>query len=347
MITGANGHLGLRLMAALDKAGRHEVVALVRSEAAAETIRRAGLAADIRVIDYGDVQALRSAAEGCRAVVHLVGIIKQTRRNPFSRAHEEPCRALVEALEAGGEKAGRDREGVERIICVGVLGTHANSTNPCFQSRHAAEQTLLTASTPALILRVPMVLGGDDDGAVDYAVQALAARAMRPRCLAFRAGSLEQPIDSRDLVKALLAALELPPESLGEESLGETPRGSSQGNSELELAGPESLSRAALIHRAAACLGQPPPKVISLPLFLGLGLAWLLERLAANPPITRAMLGVLDHDDQIDAGAAAAKLGLTLTPLDDTLSWVLSTSLSTSPSNSSSNIRDGDKPSRP
>ena len=36
-------------------------------------------------------------------------------------------------------------------------------------------------------------------------------------------------------------------------------------------------------------------------------------------PVTRAMLGVLDHDDRIDPQPACAELGLTLTPLDETL----------------------------
>jgi hypothetical protein len=47
--------------------------------------------------------------------------------------------------------------------------------------------------------------------------------------------------------------------------------------------------------------------------------AWLAERLLRNPPITPAMIGVLDHDDAVDPGAACARLGISLTPLDETL----------------------------
>jgi hypothetical protein len=45
----------------------------------------------------------------------------------------------------------------------------------------------------------------------------------------------------------------------------------------------------------------------------------LLERVSANPPLTRGMLGVLDHDDDIDPKPACERLGLELTPLDTTL----------------------------
>ncbi|MEE8244625.1 MAG: hypothetical protein V3R27_06500, partial [Pseudomonadales bacterium] len=84
-----------------------------------------------------------------------------------------------------------------------------------------------------------------------------------------------------------------------------------------ELAGPEALTRRELTHRAAACLGRTTT-VLSLPIGVGMLMAGLLERLP-NPPVTRAMLGVLDHDDRIDAHAAARALGLELTPLQDML----------------------------
>ena len=75
--------------------------------------------------------------------------------------------------------------------------------------------------------------------------------------------------------------------------------------------------------RAARVLGRNT-WLISLPLGWGLALAWLLERLATPPPVTRAMLGVLDHDDAIDPTASAQLLGVTLTSLDEMLTNCLS-----------------------
>ncbi|MFM8355399.1 MAG: hypothetical protein ACKOBM_10910, partial [Gammaproteobacteria bacterium] len=64
-------------------------------------------------------------------------------------------------------------------------------------------------------------------------------------------------------------------------------------------------------------------RVVSLPLTLAYGLAGLCERLLRAPPISRAMLGVLDHDDEIDPAPALAVLGLMLTPLSATLDRVM------------------------
>lgn len=47
--------------------------------------------------------------------------------------------------------------------------------------------------------------------------------------------------------------------------------------------------------------------------------AALAERLSDDPPVTTAMLGVLEHDDDVDPFPACRRLGLTLTPLDETL----------------------------
>ena len=116
-----------------------------------------------------------------------------------------------------------------------------------------------------------------------------------------RPASLEQPIYAGDAVAALLAAA-----------------ARSDGPDLFELAGPESLPRAELIRRAAAVLGRRT-RVVGIPLGAGLAAAGLLERLPGDPPVTRTMLGVLDHDDCIDPEPAARALGLALTPLDEML----------------------------
>ena len=90
----------------------------------------------------------------------------------------------------------------------------------------------------------------------------------------------------------------------------------------IELAGPESLSRKSLILRAAELLDHHPV-VINLPLGCGLLLAGVLEAVSRNPPVTRDMLNVLDHDDDTDALSAAGHLGITLTSLDDMLQAVI------------------------
>ena len=288
LITGANGNLGRRLIATL--AGRMPVRAVVRSERAARQLDGSPGDVDVRVIDYLDQAGMNEAARDCLGIVHLVGIIKESAGSSFEAAHEGTTRVVVASAEQAGTK---------HLVYLSILGSHPDAENAALASKGRAEQIIEGSEVPSLILRVPMVLGEGD-----YATRALAGRAHSRLVFQFRADSLEQPIYAGDVLTAVLRGLGLE---------GEGVAGS------YDLAGPESLSRRALTHRAAEVLGLRLPTVISLPISLGMALAGLLERLSANPPFTRAMLGVLDHDDLIDPGPALTALDLALTPLNDAL----------------------------
>jgi NADH dehydrogenase len=289
LITGANGNLGRRLLKVLTDQDR-SVRAVVRSERAAAQIRGMQLRQEPEIVqlDYLDAAAMRAAMQGARAIVHLVGIIKETAASSYLDAHEGTTRVVVEQAAAAG---------VERVIYLSIVGTSPDSANDCLRSKAAAENILLAGSVPALVLRVPMVLGEGD-----YASAALKNRAMRSTNFLLRGSSLEQPIYAGDVVAAIVRGLSC-----------ETPL--DQG---LDLAGPQSLSRAELTQAAARSLGNTT-RTISLPLFLGLLMAWIFERVSGSPPVTRAMLGVLDHDDQLDVSATLALLELELTPLQSML----------------------------
>jgi NADH dehydrogenase len=287
VITGANGHLGRALIQRL--AGR-KLRAVVRSPRAAAVLRALPEVPEVSVVDYADADALAAAAGGADAVVHLVGILKETRTARYRDAHEGTARALASAARQAGFR---------RVVYLSILGAHAGSTNDCLASKARAEAILLESPLDTTVLRVPMVLGGDEP-----ASRALRARARARVVPLVRGGaSLEQPIDAGDVVEAILGALARP----------------ELGGRTLDLAGPESLSQRELVRRAAGLLGRPPPLVVPVPLAAARALAALAERVLADPPLTPAMLGVLDHDDRVDPAPACRALGVTLTPLDDTL----------------------------
>ncbi len=292
LVTGANGSLGRALIQHLGATGR-AVRALVRSERAAATLRSLQQPPEIATVDWSDAPGLAHAAEGCDAAVHLVGVLKETPTQRYTDAHEGTARALVTAAKAGA---------LRRIVYLSIVGANPESANACLASKARAEAILLAQPLATTVLRLPMVLGGDDP-----ATWALRARARKSVVPLVRGGaSLEQPIDARDVVAAITAALERP------QLAGRV----------LDVAGPESLARRELVRRAASLLGNTP-RVVSIPLALVRGFAALAERISASPPLTTAMLDVLEHDDCVDAKAACDLLGITLTPLDDTLRRVV------------------------
>lgn len=289
LVTGANGHLGRRLINTL--ADEHEVEALVRSDAARRSLllhvgkqRRL----NVSVADPSDAAAVAEVGSRCVRAFHLIGTIKETRANRYTDAHERPAQALVDAA---------PRTALEHIVYVSIVGADGDSSSQCLRARAAVENILMSAKPVATIIRVAMVLGEKDRASF-----ALAKRASARRVVLFRASSLEQPIYAGDVVNALRYTLKI----------------DASDHRVFDLAGPESLSRRDLVTRAGVVLNNKP-SIYSLPLIVGMGLAGLFELIRPEPPLTRNMLQVLDHDDAIDPAPAAAALGITLTPLNETL----------------------------
>ncbi len=291
-MTGANGHLGRALIRTI---GRDRPVrALVRSERSAGVLEALPetLRPEIRLVDPGDAETLRREGAGCETWVHLIGILKEGGSARYEDAHEHSCEAVARAAAEAGAR---------RIVYLSILGSRPDSPNACLASKGRAEEILRDGSVPVSVLRVPMVLGPGEQ-----ATYALRAQARDGLTALVRGGkSLEQPIDNRDVVRAILAA--------------DADR--SEASADFDLAGPETLSHRELVLRVAGILGTRP-RFLPVPLALVRTAAAALELVSANPPLTRAMLDVLEMDDCIDPEPAARRLGISLTPLEDTLRHV-------------------------
>lgn len=292
VITGANGRLGRSLLARLDETSHPRVRALVRSERAKKTIEAENFdpAPDIRIVDYTRPRQMEDALSGAKCVVHLVGIIKETPGTRYVAAHEQTCHTLALAA---------SRAGIERIVYLSILGATPDSKNACLASKGRAEAMLIDDRVTTAVIRVPMVIGGDDPASLSLRKQA------RSRSIRLVGGghTRQQPIDARDVVRAVLAACDAEPGR----------------DLSLDAGGPECLSHRDLVLRAAR-LWNNEPRFRSIPTALARFGVDFLERILPNPPITRAMFDILQHDDRVDTDAFCQKLGLELTPLDTTLS---------------------------
>ncbi|HAK53127.1 MAG TPA: hypothetical protein DCM54_14665 [Gammaproteobacteria bacterium] len=292
LLTGANGHLGRRLIARF--VGEYKVLAIVRSKRAEEGLHASVGELEnltIEVVDYTHEKSLIETIDGCDHAVHLVGVIKSGKGNTYESAHQRPCRVLASAAA---------RVGIKSIVYLSLLGSDSDSDNACLASRGEAEEILIAGSVPSTIVRVPMVLGEDD-----FASRSLGKKASSKFVVTLRGQSKEQPIYAGDIIEAIT-------QLLGRDT-----------TEVIELAGPESLNRIALIRRASLVTAMDP-MIISLPLGVGIAFAWILEILFSAPPITRDMLRILDHDDDVDVSSLAGRLNLDLTPLNRTLEKVLS-----------------------
>ena len=298
LITGANGHLGQKLIPAL--ATERRIVAVVRSKQAAKAVQAnvdalpAANASKVSVaqLDYTDVDGLRKASTGCSEIIHLAGILKESPWSTYQQAHEDTTQALL--------KATADSP-IKRIHYLSIVGSSPKASNACLASKGRAEEMLLDSPVPTLVLQVPMVLGEGD-----YAAAALNAQARRGINFVFDVKARDQPLYAGDVVNALI----------GGSSLDAT------FNDRLTLAGPSAVNKRELITRAAGLVGNKT-RVVGLPRGLAITMARVFERVSKNPPVTEAMMDILHHDDNYDPDPACEILKLRLTSLDDMLDHVL------------------------
>jgi NADH dehydrogenase len=283
VVTGANSAIGRVVLARALARADLEVVAVVRSaRAAAELPPIPESRGSVALVDYADPAGLRLACTGARALIHLPGLLIETRESPYERANVETTRAAVAAASSSG---------VEKLVLQSTCGADPRARNRFFRTKGEAEELVRGSGLAYTIVRCPLVLGCESAG--DRAL----ARQSRGGCVPLLGGGaqLEQPIDAGDVAEGLLnAAQEL-----------ERARGAA-----LELVGPECLSVRELVRRAAALRGARP-RIVPLPPWLARAAAHL-RRGGVTPDVIEVLMSHTRRDPE----PAARALGLRLTPLD-------------------------------
>lgn len=293
VVTGANGAVGQALLRAASCHGDVKAVAAVRSERAAAMIPP-GLA-PVERIAYADAGSLERVFAGASGVVHLPGILVESRASSYEDANVATTQVAVAAAEAAG---------VKKLVLVSAHGADARSPNRYFRTKGEAEGQVAASGLAWSVLRAPLVLGPQTEGA-----RALTELTARGRAWLLDGGrTLHQPLDVDDLAAGALRAAADPDRACG---------------AILELAGPERLSYRELVERAAALQGGAV-RIRAVPGGLLRGLLALRTRLL-GPGFSPDALEVLRIDTRVDTAPACVALGLELTPLETTLRRSLGT----------------------
>jgi NADH dehydrogenase len=291
LVTGGTGFVGPRVVHALR--GRDlPVRAVVRNPSGRSATTLAAWGAELVPGDMTDAESLRRAVDGCDVVVHLVAI-RQGREEDFRRVMEQGTRDLVTAARGAG---------VKRFVLMSALGTSAETQDlvPYYHAKWEQEQTVQGSGLEHVIFRPSFVFARD--GGILPTFRRLARLA--PVTPIIGSGRQQiQPIWIEDVAAYFAQAVDKP----------------EAANRIFELGGPDAVTWNEFWERLKRVLGQRRPS-LHVPVALMRANALLTERLPGNIPLTRDLLTMLEHGDNVVSNDDAVRtFELPLVPLDEQL----------------------------
>ena len=242
--------------------------------------------------DMTDPKSLGAAAAGVDTVIHLVAI-RQGRREQFQRIMVGGTRELLAAAEAAD---------VRRFVHMSALGTTEATKDlvPYYGAKWETEQLVQGSGIPYVIFR-PSFVFGPDGGILPTFVKLAKLTPVTPIIGSGR--QRIQPIWGDDLAKHFA-------EAVGRDDVA---------NRIFELGGPEAVSWNEFWERLKRVHGIRRPS-IHVPVALMRINALLTERLPGDIPLTRDLLTMLEHGDNVVTDEAAVRtFQLPLLSVEDQL----------------------------
>jgi NADH dehydrogenase len=291
LVTGSTGFVGPKIVRALREQDR-PVRCLVRTPSTGAAGSLATWGCELAQGDMTDASSLRRAVEGCETVIHLVAI-RQGREEQFRRVMEQGTRDLVTAAKEAG---------VRRFVLMSALGTSEETKDlvPYYHAKWESEQAVAGSGLDHVIFRPSFIFGRD--GGIIVTFRRLARVA--PVTPVIGSGEQRlQPIWVDDVAAYFAAAIDKP----------------EAGGRIFELGGPDAVSWNEFWARLKRALGLRRPSV-HVPVGLMRVNALLTERLPGNIPLTRDLLTMLEHGDNVVSNDDAVRtFGLPLLTLDEQL----------------------------
>jgi uncharacterized protein YbjT (DUF2867 family) len=242
--------------------------------------------------DMTDPAALRRSVDGAETVIHLVAI-RQGHEEQFRRIMVDGTRDLLAAAKGAG---------VRRFLLMSALGTSEETKDlvPYYGAKWEMERLVRASGVPHVIFRPSFVFGPDGGILPTFAKLARLA----PVTPIIGSGRQRiQPIWADDVAAYFADGV------ARDDVTGRT----------FELGGPDIVSWDEFWRRLKAARGMRRPS-IHVPVSLMRLNALVTERLPGNIPLTRDLLKMLEHGDNVVSNDDAARtFQLPLVPLDDQL----------------------------
>lgn len=284
-VTGATGFVGHAVVRALLAHG-FLVRCLVRP--GSEALLKGFESIDRVPGDVLEPDGLSPSVEGCAAVIHLVGIIREQRASgvTFDRLHTQAtANMLGVAREAG----------VKRYIQMSAVGTRSGAVSRYHRTKWQAEEVVRASALDWTIIRPSLIFGPGDEF-----ISVLARMIRRlPAVPVLGDGQYQvQPVGVEQVAEGFARALRLPL------TVAQT----------YEVAGPEAYRFVDLLDKIGSALGRPRVRKVHVPLGL---IKTMTRSFGWLPffPVTMDQLIMLEEGNVTDPSRFYADFGITPEPI--------------------------------
>ncbi|MEM9055978.1 MAG: complex I NDUFA9 subunit family protein [Pseudomonadota bacterium] len=285
-LTGATGFVGRHLLAHLASEG-HDLRVLTRSR---ERNRDLLVMPTVKLIkaDVYDADTLTRHFAGCDVAINLVGILNESRRDTFKRAHVELPRLVLGACKAAG---------VPRLLHMSALKASASDGPSRYLRTKGEAENLLRRESGAEVdvtLFAPSLIFGPGDSSTNRFADILRLP-LRVQPLP-RANARVAPVYVGDVVDAFARAL----------------NDSATANKTYQLCGPQVMSLRELLEKLAALL-ELKRTIVGMPDSAARLVARVAEWLPGKPFSRDNLLSLSVHS--ICETSGMSELGITPTSL--------------------------------
>jgi uncharacterized protein YbjT (DUF2867 family) len=293
LVTGAAGLVGIHTCRELVRHG-WKVRAMIRDPARA-AMKLGQLPLEFRVGDIRDAGELRSALNGCGAVVHLAAIAIEREGETYAETNTAATERLISAARA---------ENVQRMIFMSQNGASSASRFAFLHSKGVAQASVQSSGLRWTILR-PSVIFGPEDEFVNVLGRLIQ---LTPGIFPLPGGGVArfQPIAVDDVAKVIRLSLEK------KETVGRI----------YELGGSVPLTLRQMTERILSAMGTSRT-LVSVPIAVLRPIVAIAQRVLPNPPVTSSLLDLLAIDNTVANNALTETFGVTPMPFaGDELSYV-------------------------
>jgi NADH dehydrogenase len=287
-ITGGTGFVGGHIIDTL-LADDHEVIVQVRSEESAGKIITKG-ASTVRC-SLSDKGALESALENIDAVIHLVGIIVETRgEGTFNHVHYEITKNVVDAVKAAG---------IRKYVHMSALGASVDAESEYHRTKGKAEEYVKESGLDFTIFKPSVIHGGGDAFVNMYAKMFK----ISPFVPVIGDGKVKmQPVYVKDIARLFKMAVS-----------------DAKFNGGIyEVGGPEQLTFDEIVNTISRVMGKRAFN-IHLPMWLMKINAALMRPVFKKPPISKDQLIMLNSDNICDESKVKEDFAIDLGKFEDSI----------------------------